>query len=97
MKQKSNRVIVACRLDKRDREKLEARAETLTTTVGELVERYVLAGLRVDRSVVSGSATPHKSGLESEMVFSGGRSAFLLRPQFRDVPSDSQSTSMRKK
>ena len=49
---------MACRLDKRDREELEARAETLTTTVGELVERYVLAGLRVDRSVVSGSATP---------------------------------------
>lgn len=50
VKQKSNRVTTACRLDKRDREELEVRAEILHTTVGELVEKYVLAGLRVDRS-----------------------------------------------
>ena len=50
MKQKSNRVTAACRLDKRDREELEARAKMLNTTVGDLVEKYVLAGLRVDRS-----------------------------------------------
>ena len=50
MNLKTNRVTTACRLDKRDSEELKARAEMLNTTVCELLEKYVIAGLRVGRS-----------------------------------------------
>lgn len=53
VKQKSNRITTACRLDERDRQELDARAENLNTTVSDLVEKYVIAGLREENAKTS--------------------------------------------
>lgn len=46
MKPKANRIPTTCRLDEQDRQELELRAEQANTTVSELVEQYILAGLK---------------------------------------------------
>ena len=53
VKPKSNSKTTACRLDERDRQELEARAENLNTTVSDLVEKYVIAGLREEDAKTS--------------------------------------------
>ncbi len=45
MKPKSSRVPTTCRLEEQDRQALEIRADKLNTSVGALVEQYVIAGL----------------------------------------------------
>jgi hypothetical protein len=40
-------------LEERDRQELDARAEKLNTTVSDLVEKYVLAGLREEDAKTS--------------------------------------------
>ncbi len=53
VKSKSKTKPTTCRLDERDRQELEARAEKLNTTMGDLVQQYVIAGLRDDDAKTS--------------------------------------------
>jgi len=53
VKPKSNKITTACRLEERDRQELDARAENLNTTVSDLVEKYVIAGLREEDAKTS--------------------------------------------
>ena len=53
VKQKSKTKSTACRLDERDRQELEVRAEKLNTTMGDLVKQYVIAGLREEDAKTS--------------------------------------------
>lgn len=53
VKPKSKTKSTACRLDERDRQELEARAEKLNTTMSDLVQQYVIAGLREDDAKTS--------------------------------------------
>ena len=53
VKPKSKTKPTTCRLDERDRQELEARAEKLNTTMGDLVQQYVIAGLRDDDAKTS--------------------------------------------
>ena len=53
MKPKTSTIPTTCRLELKDRQVLEARAEKLNTTVGDLVEQYVIAGLREDDTKTS--------------------------------------------
>ena len=43
----------ACLLDERYRQELEARAEKLNTTMADLVQQYVIAGLREEDAKTS--------------------------------------------